>query len=42
MEATVEKKLKEEVFHMEQVAKKINMLNVIQVTQVSFILLYLI
>jgi len=36
MEAAVEKKLKEESFRLELVTKKLNTLNVIQVTPVSY------
>jgi len=38
MEAAIEKKLKEESFRLELVTKKLNTLNVVQVTSVSFIL----
>lgn len=38
MEAAVEKNLKEETFRIELVTKKLNTLNVIQVTPVSFVL----
>jgi len=37
MEAEVEKNLKEEAFCLELITKKFNILNVIQVTSVSFI-----
>lgn len=38
MEAAVEQTLKDEVFHLELVTKKLSALNVIQITPVSFIL----
>lgn len=38
MEALVENNLKEESFRLELVTKKLNTLNVIQVTPVSFVL----
>lgn len=38
MEAIVEKNLKDEVFRLELMSKKLSALNVIQVTPVSFVL----
>lgn len=40
MEAAIEKNLKEEAFRLELVTKKLNTLNVIQVTPVRLSLVY--